>query len=371
MSYTPSNSRVAVRPPFLATFALVFGAIAALFAIDMFLAKVERSETAAQAARLYGQGRQLAAAGRYNDAIVSFRAALAVSRDNAAYQLALANALLGAGKPDDTETLLRELLQRDATNGEASLLMARALARQRQIAEAESYYHMAIYGRWPRDAEANRIAARFELIDLLVKLDAKQELLAELLPLQDEPLTDPATRARIARLFLVAGSPDRAAGLFRRILRHEHQDAGAYAGLGEAEFARGNYRTAESVLVVALRLNPGDAEIREDLDLCDEVVGLDPTPRGLSPAARFTRARKILQLTFDSVKQCAASPALGPLTAQATEALGRRISAPRQADAAEADLNLAEKLWQARKTSCASAQPPNQALSLVMEKVSQ
>jgi tetratricopeptide (TPR) repeat protein len=357
---------------FLSTFVLVFGAIAALFTIDMFLAKVERSETAAQAARLYTEGQQLAAAGRYNDAIAGLREALAISRDNAAYQLALANALLSAGKLDDAVSLLRDLLERDATNGEANLLMARALARQQRIAEAESYYHMAIYGRWPQDADANRTGARFELIDLLVKVDAKQQLLAELLPLQDQALTDPPTRARIARLFLLAGSPTRAADIFRQILRHEHQDADANAGLGEAEFARGNYRTAERILVAALRLRPGDAQLRKDLELCDDVVGLDPTPRGLSPAARFTRSRKILELTIGAVKQCTPSPTLEALTNQATEALKRRIPASRQADAAETDLNLAEKLWQAQKTSCVEpSQTSNEVLSLVMEKVSQ
>ena len=360
-----------MRYSFVGTFVLVFAAIAGLFVIDVFLERVERSESAAQAARLYNEGRQLAAKARYNDAVVSLRAALAISRDNTAYQIALANVLLSAGKLDDAESLLRDLLQRDATNGEGSLLMARALARQQRIAESESYYHMAIYGRWPQNADANRVAARFELIDLLVKVGAKQQLLAELLPLQDEPLTDPGTRARIARLFLLAGSPARAADLFRQILRHEHQDAAAYAGLGEAEFARGNYRTAESVLVVALRLKPGDAKIRKELDLADEVVGLDPTPRGLSPATRYARSRKILELTLDATKQCAAAPSLDALTAQATETLKHRASAARQAEAGEADLNLAEKLWQARKTSCASAQPPDEALTLVMEKVSQ
>ena len=341
-----------MKPSFLGTFGLVFAAIAALFAVDMFLAKVERSETAAQAARLYKKGEQLAAAGRYNEAVTSLRDALAISRDNATWQLALGNALLSAGKLDDAESLLRDLLQRDATNGEGNLLMARALARQQRIAVAESYYHMAIYGRWPRDADANRIRARFELIDLLVKVDAKQQLLAELLPLQDEPLTDPATRARIARLFLLAGSPARAADLFRQILHHQRQDADAYAGLGDAEFARGNYRTAESILVVALRLKPGDAQVRKDLELCDEVVGLDPTPRGLTPAARFARSRKLVQALLEDAGKC---------NLPATVRAGATT---------DANLAAADKLWQARKASCPGT-PPDPAVVIVMDKIAE
>ena len=85
--------------------------------------------------------------------------------------------------------------------------------------------------------------------------------MAELLPLQYEAPDNLQTRKRIARLYLLAGSPSRALDLFKEILRQQPQDFDAYAGLGEAEFARGNYRTARTNFMVALRLKPADEEI--------------------------------------------------------------------------------------------------------------
>ena len=291
---------------FLGTFALVFLAIGALFAIDTFLAKVEQSEMAAQAARLFQEGQLLAQEGRSAESIARLRAALAISRDNPAYQLALADALLAANKLADAEALLANMLQNDATDGGANLLMARALARQGKPEAAEFYYHMAIYGQWPKDASAaSRVQARFELIDLLVKQDNKKALLAELLPLQDEAPADLETRRRMAHLFLLAGSPGRAADIFRQILRQDHGDADAYAGLGEAEIALGNYRIAETNLQVAAHLRPGDEDIRKRLDLASQVLALDPMLRGLGAAERYRRTRKLVELALNDVNQCA------------------------------------------------------------------
>ena len=61
----------------------------------------------------------------------------------------------------------------------------------------------------------NRLRVRFELIDLLAQRNSKEELLAELLPIQDEAPRDLKTRTQMGRLFLLAGSPARAADIFR------------------------------------------------------------------------------------------------------------------------------------------------------------
>jgi thioredoxin-like negative regulator of GroEL len=356
---------------FLGTFALVFLAIGALFAIDTFLAKVEQSEMAAQAARLFQEGQLLAQEGRSAESIARLRAALAISRDNPAYQLALADALLAANKLADDEALLANMLQNDATDGGANLLMARALARQGKPEAAEFYYHMAIYGQWPKDASAaSRVQARFELIDLLVRQDNKKALLAELLPLQDEAPADLETRRRMAHLFLLAGSPGRAADIFRQILRQDHGDADAYAGLGEAEIALGNYRIAETNLQVAAHLRPGDEDIRKRLDLSSQVLALDPMLRGLGAAERYRRTRKLVELALNDANQCAGvSGTLGNLADQAGQALQSRVKASQQDDAIEANLDLAEKLWQARQKNCAQAtQPAEEPLRLVLAR---
>ncbi len=370
-----SNGSPPVGPSVPGMLLVVFVAIAALFAIDTFLARVEKSESQDEAKQLLEQGQRLVQQGRNIEAIDRFRSALSVSRGNPEAQLALAGALLRVGRLTDAETLLKENLQRNATDGAANLTMARVLAAQGRAAEAASYYHQAIYGRWKQDAAAHRVRVRFELIDLLVQQGANREVLAELLPLQDEAPDDLQTRKRIARLYLAAGSPSRARGLFREILRQQPQDFEAYAGLGEAEFAGGNYRTARSNFLVALRLRPGDAEAQKRMEACEAVLALDPTRRGLSTAERFRRSMKLVELTIESVNRCVGTPPpedMHDLDERARQALKRRVSSARLDEATETNLELTEQLWQARTKACReSPSESEEPLALVIARLAQ
>ena len=362
-------------PSLLGTFALVFLAIAALAAIDTLLAKVEKTEGQAEARRLLSEGQRLVQQERDAEAIDKFRSALSVSRGNQEAQLGLARTLLAVGRLTDAETLLQEMLQRSATDGAANLAMARVMVKEGRSAEATSYYHQAIYGRWKQNAQASRVKARFELIDTLVRQNADREVLAELLPLQDEAPDDIQTRKRIARLYLSAGSPSRALEFFREILRQQPQDFDAYAGLGEAEFARGNYRTARTDFRVALRLNPTDEEIRKRLGVCETVLALDPTQRGLSTAERYRRSIKLVELALEGMNRCVGTPppaAVSDLAEKAKQALMRRVSSARQDEVTETNLELAEQMWQARARECRqSPSESEEPLVLVIAKLAQ
>jgi tetratricopeptide (TPR) repeat protein len=369
-----SQTSSSPSPSFLGTFTLVFAVIAALFAIDTFLARMEESESRDQAARLFQDGQRLAGQGRNLESIERFRSALSIARENPQYELALARVLLAADKLTDAETLLAEMLRRDSTDGATNLVMARVLAKGGNTAEATSYYHMAIYGRWPDD-DGNVVKARFELIDLLVKQDAKKELLAELLPLSDEAPTHVETRKRIAHLFLLAGSPPRAADIYRQILNQQPQDPDARAGVGQAEFARANYRAAQTDFLAAARLKPDNGEIRKQLDISNQILALDPTQRGLGASERYRRSVKLVELALDGVNKCLSSPApqaVRELTGEAQTALARTPRANQQSDAMESNLDLAEKLWQARKKECSRpATAAEEPLALVMAKLAQ
>ena len=62
------------------------------------------------------------------------------------------------GKFDDAESNLKTLLEGDPNNGPANLLSARLMVQQGHIPDAESHYHRAIYGAWPENAPAHRLA---------------------------------------------------------------------------------------------------------------------------------------------------------------------------------------------------------------------
>ena len=364
---------VAARP-FLGIFGLILLAIAALFAIDMLLARSERTESAAEAARVFQQGTALMQQSRNGEAIEKFQDAIAIERGNRDYRRSLAQAQFAAGKAADAESTLTELLQQDSTDGPASLIMGRALARQGRFAEAISYFHRAIYGQWTTDAAGNRLRTRFELIDLLAGSDSREELLAELLPVEERAPGDLQTRVRIGRLFLRAGAPARAADEFRGALQDAPDSADARSGLGEAEFAQGNYRAAQRDFAAALRLEHGDATARERLDLCNELLALDPTLRGLGPVERSHRSLALLQLTRDETSQCAGpnpSPELKELLDRAAGELKARVSAAREDEVYETNLTLSEQLWKSRRSQCRSPVVSQSPLALVQAKLAE
>jgi tetratricopeptide (TPR) repeat protein len=359
---------------FLGTISLVFLAIGAMFAIDMFLANTQRVESHVAAARLFRQGRDLMQLGRNAEAIEQIKGAIAIERGNRDYLRALAQAQLSAGHTAAAESTLADLLQSDSTDGLASLIMARVLVKEGRFAEAISYFHRAVYGHWNQAAADNQLRARFELIDLLAQRNSKEELLAELLPIQDYAPSDLKTRTRLGGLFLLAGSPVRAAEVFRGILRDAPSNADAFDGLGEAEFDRGNYLLAQRDFQAALRLAPDQQAARQDLDRCEELLTLDPTLRGLAPAERLGRSLKLVELTQKQTSQCTGpnpSPELQELFDQAVRAAEAHVSAARQSEAAESNLDLAEQLWQAARKECAPPPPSDSPLALVMARIAQ
>jgi Flp pilus assembly protein TadD len=359
---------------FLGTFALVFLAIAGLLVVDGFLARIDRSETRTDARRLYKEGTRLIQQSQYLEAVDRFRSAVSAERTNAEYQRALSAALLAAGKPKDAEAVLTERLQRDPTDGSAALIMARALVQEGQLRAAISYYHRAIYGQWDNDAPGNRVKARFELVDLLASHDAKQELLAELLPLQHEAPSDLATRRRIARLFTAAGSPSRAIEIFRAVLRQDNRDGDAYAGLGEAELERGNARRAAQYLETAARLAPADPKIANELALANQILALDPTQRGLSVEEQLRRSRSLLEQVVLAVDSCpAARDSLGLLQPDHGASAARRLrSAAARQQATESNLDLAEELWDSLRRHCpGTASLADRPVGWVLDKIAQ
>jgi tetratricopeptide (TPR) repeat protein len=359
------------KPSLVRTLTLMIVGIVVMFAADVFLAKVEQQESHVEAARFYDQGQRLLVEGRSAEAAEQFRSALAVERNNQDYQLALGQAQLAAGELPAAASTLNNLLASSPFSGPANLAMARARVRQDDIDEAVSLYHRAIYGQWKDNSVSNQVQVRFELVDLLDRQNRKQDLLAELLPLQEEAPDNLETRTKLGHLFLDAGSPARALDVFHAILHDAPSDADAHAGLGEAEFSQGNYRAADREFREAVRLNPGDQQTRSRLVLCDQVLDLDPSRRGLGAEEQYNRSRKLVSAVLDDVRQCLGASA--PADAQnlidmVTDGLNQRVSPARRGDAMEDELDWADELWAIRKSDC--KQPLNdseQPLALVLK----
>ena len=365
---TPRRERLRSGPSFVSTFAAVLLAIVGLFLADTFLEKIERSESHVEAVRFYANGQRLMEQGKSAEAVDQFRSAISVERNNEDYQLALGQALLAAGRLADAETTLNDLLQRNPFGGPANLVLARVLIKEDKIDEGISYYHRAIYGQWKEDAHANQVKARFELTDLLSHQNSQEALLAELLPLQGDAPDDIATKKKLGRLFIAAGSPARATEIFRDILRAQPQDPDAYAGLGEADFARGNYRTAQTEFHDSAPFAPSRPRTHSSAWPC--ATGCwNSIPR----AAAWVRwsntgaAGSWWIWCWTTWTNVSARPPPQPaqdLIKTVQDALKKPVTAARRSAAFEQNLTWADQLWQVRKTDCKPARRVRRAPDL-------
>jgi tetratricopeptide (TPR) repeat protein len=347
--------------PILTVVLLILTMIALTFA-DRALAKAEQSDKRADAARLYATGERLLQQGQNANAIGQFRSAISEERDNRNYQLSLGVALAGGGQSEDSEAALNTVLAKYPAWAEANLALARVLVKEGRSEEALEYYHRAIYGQWNGDPRSNQLRARFELADLLNREGSQEALLSELLPIEEEVSestnTAPANgiggagdigmRKRLASLFIAAGSPARAAVIFRDLLRTDSGDTSLYSGEGEAEFALGNYQRAEMQFRAAIRLDPSDAHSQQRLHLCDEILGLNPTARGLAPGEQYQRSRELVEFVRNDVSNC-----LGQNVPPDAQALIESMDTAKPAKTTvEDNLNWANQLWKLRKSEC-------------------
>jgi tetratricopeptide (TPR) repeat protein len=355
---------------FISTFAIVLAAIVGLVLFDTALARVDASERKAYAVREFTTGQRVIAGGKVEEGLEHLRTATMLDGENSSYSVALSQAILADGRPREAEQLLVPLLERDETDGSTNLAMARVLTKEGKVEQAKAYYHRAIYGLWPTDANRNRTAARFELIDLLARSNAKQELLAELLPIQDDSTNDLGQRKRIAHLFVVAGSPARAVVIFREILRRDSKDADAFVGLAEAALSLGDFATARTDLLAAQKLSPEDSiNLQPRVALTDSVISLDPTQSGLSLPEQVRRSRNLLQMTLTSVRKCLGQQA--PQVAAALDSATLLLVSGRsggQAQSVEQNLSLAEQLWGLQRSRCAPEREDG-ALALIHNRI--
>jgi tetratricopeptide (TPR) repeat protein len=355
---------------FIATFAIVLGAIVGLMLFDTALAGVDSRERKAYAAREFTIGKQLMADKKTSGAIDHLRSATSLDAENHAYVTALAEAILDDGRPSDAEMILAPLLERAPKDGAANLVMARVLAKENRIEDAKTYYHSAIYGAWPAGASNQRLAARFELIDLLARTNAKQELLAELLPIADDSTNDGDHRKLIAHLFVLAGSPARAVTIFRDFLHKNPGDVDAYVGLADAALSLGDLSTARADLLAAQKLLPDTTMMKSRINVIDSAIALDPTQTGLPLAEQARRARVLLQMTVDAVQKCLGkqAPDVAPALDSIRPMLLSHAPADGQAQSIEQTISVAVQLWGLRRSRCAPG-PDDSALAFVQNRI--
>ena len=223
---------------------------------------------------------------RFDAAVTEFRAALLYSRDNYSYQLNLAEALIGLRRTGEASAYLHNLWEREPEDGLVNLELARIAAQNGQTDQAIRYYHNAVYAAWPSDQEIRRRDVRLELIELLLRINAKAEAQAELIALAENVGGDRSAAEHIGELFLRAQDYDHALAAYQISLKSDRHNPAAMAGAGYAAFELGRYPLAESYLETAVSDDPNDRESDDRLKTTKLVLRMDPFRRQTSVAER-------------------------------------------------------------------------------------
>jgi len=383
MSWTPA--KLVPRSAPLVILILTLAAAAAFGAVSHLVARFNANQQA-RGHKLYVQGLVEARAGRYDEAIAAFRAALTCDPTNSQYQLSLARALRDSNDPrllDEAESYLLVLWQRTPQDAAVNLALARVAAHRGSIEDATRYYHNAMYGVWNSDPDANRSKARIELIDFLLKKGAPDKAESELLALATSLPPDPAAHIQAAQLFVQAQDYAGALTQYEEALRVDPGNPFALTGAGIAAYHSGNYATAQRYLRAAVNANPQDADARELLATTDLILRNNPFRSHISDAERNRRLTAAFAQAEERLGDCAkqagvdlkipATVTASPLSSlqsrwMATKPNLARLRSPAETDLPDSIMDVVFQIEQQTAAICGPPQGFDLALLLISQK---
>jgi tetratricopeptide (TPR) repeat protein len=382
MSWT--LSKLVPRSAPLIILILTFAAAAAFAGVNHLVTRFNANQQA-RGRKLYVQGLADASAGRYDDAIAAFRAALTCDPNNSQYQLSLARALRDSNDPrrlDEAESYLLALWQRTPQDATVNLALARVAAHRGSIEDATRYYHNAMYGVWNSDPDANRSKARIELIQFLLTKGAPDKAESELMALATSLPPDPAAHLQAAQLFEQAQDYAGALAQYDEVLRGDPGNPYALTGAGIAAFRSGKYETAQRYLRAAVHVNPLDAGARQRLATADLISRANPFHTHISDAERNRRITAAFAQAEKRLTECAqqtgvdlripATVTTSPLSSLQSRWTAAKPDLARLRSAAESDLpdSLMDVVFQIEQQTAAICGPP-QGIDLALLLISQ
>ncbi|HXJ87877.1 MAG TPA: tetratricopeptide repeat protein [Candidatus Binatia bacterium] len=338
------------------------------------LSQVHQAQRRAIGDRWFNRGIADLNAKRFEAAVKDFRAALLYSPDDYSYQLNLAEALIGEGQRGQALAYLINLWEREPENGIVNLELARSAANQGQTDDAIRYYHNAVYAVWPPDQDTMRRDARLELIELLLRIGAKQQAQGELIALAERVGPDPAQQERVGELFLRAGDYEHALAAFSAVLKSDRHNAAALAGAGYAAFELGRYPEGQRYLQAAIEAKPDDTASQARLKTTQLVLQMDPFQRQIPIAERDRIVVQAFQTAGERLRSCKlpagiSSAGSAPLSlGDEWEGLKPQITQlrlRRDPDLVETGMDLVFRIERATSVACGSPTGADLALLLI------
>jgi tetratricopeptide (TPR) repeat protein len=338
------------------------------------LSRVYYAQRQALGNRWFSRGVADLKAKNFPAAVTEFRAALLYSRDDYNYQLNLAEALIGQKHTGEASAYLLNLWDREPEDGLVNLELARIAAQQRQTQEAIRYYHDAAYAAWSSGEENKRRQARLELIELLLRTNARAQAQAELIALSENAGDDPAEQQHLGDLFVSAQDFEHALAAYHTVLKTDRRNTAALAGAGHAAFELGRYSLAQRYLQTAVADDPNDTQSASRLETTEMVLQMDPYRRGISEAARDKAVVEAFAAAGKRLEACAIpKTATTGGSAQPTMSASWATLKPKvtiaglrkNQELVDEAMDLVFRIERQTSTLCGAPMPKDQALLLI------
>lgn len=354
--------------------ALVAGLAVIFFLAVTGLSRAYQAQRESLGSRWFSRGATDLRAERFDSAVTEFRSALLYSPDDYAYQLNLAEALIGLKRTAEASTYLVNLWDREPEDGLVNLELARIAVQKGQSEQAQRYYHNAIYATWADDQESKRRDARLELIEFLLRTNARAQAESELIALAENIGEDAAQQKQVGDLFVRTLDYERAFAFYRLSLKSDRHNRAALAGAGLAAFELARYPEAHRYLQSAVAADSDDAESAGLLKTTDLVLAMDPFQRQISMAQRNRIVVEAFAAAGERIKACGAQKSTaGAKSGQANLAetwakMKPRVTTgglQRNPDLVESAMDLVFEIERETGSSCGAAAGRDQALLLI------
>jgi tetratricopeptide (TPR) repeat protein len=360
-------SRYLTREP--VTLALLTLLALVFFSAVSGLSRIYQIQQETLAERWASQGAADLNAQQFKPAVTDFRTALLYARDNNAYQLSLAQSLMGLNRTTEAQAYLINLWEREPDNGLVSLELARIAVGKGDTEQALRFYHNAVYATWTGgDQEQERRSARLEMISYLLQIGAKTQAEAELIDLGASLGEDAGQQALLGGLFLRVGDSQRALAAFRESLKLDPKDQAAMAGAGAAAFKLALYSQAERYLRAAVATAPQDEKSADLLNTTESVLRWDPYREQIPDAQRNRIVIDAFAAAGQRIKSCATPSVSEKNLAQAWSTLKPKITIRglrQDPDLVDTAMDLVFGIERQAGGSCSAASDTDKALLLI------
>lgn len=338
-----------------------------MFALTGFCTSVYNHQRTSLGRRHYAEGQRLESTGDVESAVEEYRRALIFAPDDTEYRISFASSLISAGRFDEAESHIEQLLQDDPTNGVINRMRAHLAERQNHTAAAIDYYQRAVYEYWPQNRLAERGRARWDLINLLEKAGRREEAVGELMTLYANTTISPDAKLDIGFALLRDSAGSEAAQVFREAVRTAPKDSRPHRGLGEAYLASGEFVSARHEFERALKLDGQDKEAARSLTLTNSIIDMDPDLPALTSAERRRRSGNLLKRVVNLLRQCSGGIGVDDRFATADNLL--KGEGGKNADIPFEMQDLAKQLWKDQTSICPDSPSTDPAVTRVMDRM--